>query len=237
MIFGLLRIGSMLGPPKFKGAIPQPQVKPTTGKGVAWVIILVSVVVIGITLAAGSVAGYMGLLTACIIGFSVLVLGSMLFRGVSGIQAQTAKLKKLTDMVPVSPTPQAERARADALERRRAELAPEPKPEPAAHVVRPAVDIRTYNEILSDRELTARMERIAALIIVTCYDCGAGEAELCTFNPDKPDAPVTLLDRERSIVVHDSRIGRSVKEQIAKITDVVAQYNDHVPDSVWRYAV
>ena len=103
---------------------------------------------------------------------------------------------------------------------------------PVAHVVKPAT-VMTRQQMIEDQELTERMERVAALLIVTCPDCGAGEAELCSY----ADAPITLLDRERNIIVHDSRIGKSVKDRIAKVTDVVAQYNDHVPESVWRYAV
>lgn len=232
MIFGVLRV--LNGVPK--GGIPRSQVKPTdVGKPVAVAIVVASIVVIGVMMASGLSNG---LLIGCIIGFSALILGSLFVRGVSGASHRQAKLSNLP--VPrATPTPAQMRARADQLEQVR------PVPEtaledtvPVAHVVRPA---GTYQQQQEDRELTERMERVAALLIATCPDCGAGEAQLCSFrvftaaNPSGP--PATLLDRERNIIVHDSRIGVSIRERIAKVTDVVAQYNDQVPESVWRYAV
>jgi hypothetical protein len=242
MIFGLLRV--LNGVPK--GGIPRSQVKPTpVHSGVAVGILVTSIIVIGVMMVTGL---SMGLLTACIVGFSALILGSLFVRGVSEASQKQTRLKNMSPPRPAPPTPMQMRARAAVLERPKTVASQKPcapasvlSPEPAAHVVKPVV--KTYQEILTDRELTARMERIAALLIVTCPDCGAGEAELCSYiqtinNPDGgTDAPLTLLDRERSIIVHDSRIGLSIKEHIAKVTDVVAQYDDHVPESVWRYAV
>lgn len=226
MIFGLLR---MIGPPPKMGK-PASEIKPTPVHGsVAAAIVVISVIVIGVMMANGlSIV----LTTACIIGFSALILGSLFVRGVSELTGKQAKLSNLPVPRPV-PTPAQMRARADQL----TQVKPIPEVDlpdvvPVAHVVKPAT-VMTRQQMIEDQELTERMERVAALLIVTCPDCGAGEAELCSY----ADAPITLLDRERSIIVHDSRIGMSVKQHIAKITDVVAQYNDQVPDSVWRYAV
>jgi hypothetical protein len=239
VIWGLFRVGRMLGPPKFKNAVPASQVRPTTGKGVGAVILVTSIIVIGITLAAGTVANSNGLLIGCIVGFSALILGSLFVRGVAEAHGKKVKLSTPQEHYPVITTTDM-RARAAVLERSKTVASQKPcapasvpSPEPKAHVVKPVV-VKTYREILADRELTERLTRIAALLIVTCPDCGAGEAELCTF---KPDAPVSLLDSERNIILHDSRIGLSVKQHIAKVTDVVAQYDDHVPETVWRFAV
>ena len=234
MIFGVLRV--LNGVPK--GGIPKSQVKPTpVHKPVAVMILVISIIVIGVMMASGlSIV----LTTACIIGFSALILGSLF---VGGVQEASKSQTRLRDMptLRIPPSPAQMRARADQLEQVR------PVPEtaledvvPVAHVVKPAT-VMTRQQAREDQELTERMERVAALLIVTCPDCGAGEAELCSFrtvtlnNPH--GAPATLLDRERHIIVHDSRIGVSVREHIAKVTDVVAQYNDQVPESVWRYAV
>jgi hypothetical protein len=180
MIFGLLRV--LNGVPK--GGIPRSQVKPTpVHSGVAVGILVTSIIVIGVMMVTGL---SMGLLTACIVGFSALILGSLFVRGVSEASQKQTRLKNMSPPRPAPPTPMQMRARAAVLERPKTVASQKPcapasvlSPEPAAHVVKPVV--KTYQEILTDRELTARMERIAALLIVTCPDCGAGEAELCSY--------------------------------------------------------
>jgi hypothetical protein len=92
----------------------------------------------------------------------------------------------------------------------------------------------SINDLLSDEELTERMKRIAGILLASCPVCGAGEAEFCTY---VADARVSLLDRERAIVAHDARIGAAIKQGTSQVQDVVAQFENHVPDSVWEAAL
>jgi hypothetical protein len=233
MIFGLLRV---LGPPQFKGAVPASEVKPTTGKGVAWVIIITSVIAVVFMMAHGL---NNGLLTACIIGFSALVLGSIFFRGVSGSQGNRARLREM----PGVPSPemtayrtQQMRARAGSLSTttvldKPAEATAAPAP---ARPVPQRTVVMTYRQMLDDRELTERMTRVAGIMITACPVCSAGGADACAFTPG---ITVYLLDRDRGLVAHGARIGRAVKAGTAKITDVMAQFKGSVPDDVWKEAL
>lgn len=92
----------------------------------------------------------------------------------------------------------------------------------------------TYRQVMDDQLLTRRMQRIADIMLEGCPVCQAGEAELCRF---VPDAPISMLDREQSLVAHDARIGSAIKSGRAKVTDVVAQFDNQVPGTVWEAAL
>ena len=87
MIFGLLR---MIGPPPKMGK-PASEIKPTPVHGsVAAAIIVISVIVIGVMMVNGlSIV----LTTACIIGFSALILGSLFVGGVQKYRQAGQALK------------------------------------------------------------------------------------------------------------------------------------------------
>lgn len=219
MIFGMLRV--LNGVPK--GGIPASQVKPTVGPGIASVIAITSLIVIGVMMVNGLSNG---LLTACIFGFSALILGSLFIRGVSGARQKQVKLRSI-------PAPRREYT-ATQLRERASLITVAPR------VVKPDVtpidprQVVTYKQIRTDRELDARMLRVAAILVAPCPACGAGEAEFCTFLPDEP---TYMLDSDRTIVAHGKRIGNAVKTHTAKVTEVVAQFNGHVPDDVWEAAL
>ena len=209
--------------------------------GVIAVIVMISLVVTGVMMVTGLKDG---LLTACIIVFPVLIFGGWFFVGVSESSKARAQLREL----PSLPNPETELHRTQAMRERVSQLsavkvperpspAPETvapaRPEPVAAVPRPRT-VKTYRQLLGDRELTERMRRIAGILLADCPVCEAGEAEFCSY---RPDAMVSVLDRQRQIVVHHARIGHAVKTGTAKVTDVVAQYDGHVPDSVWETAL
>jgi hypothetical protein len=221
MIFGALRV--LNGVPK--GGIKPSEVKPTpVHSGVAWLIVIISVIVIGVMMVTGLSNG---LLTACIIGFSALILGSLFVRGVS--ESSPRRVQELDIPAPrPAPTPASMRARADQLAR------PKPEPQAEPEVVPEPRQVMTFKQVREDRDLDERMRRIACILISACPACGAGEAEFCTFLPDEP---TYMLDRDRTIVVHGKRIGNAIKQHTAKVTEVVAQFDNHVPDDVWEAAL
>jgi hypothetical protein len=92
----------------------------------------------------------------------------------------------------------------------------------------------TMNEVYAEKAADARIRRVAAILVDECPTCTAGSGVFCTFHPGQV---VHLIDRERSIVVHSSRIGKAVKSGHAKINDVVAQFDNNVPDDVWKYII
>lgn len=219
MIWGALRV--LNGIPKM--GQPRNTIKPTpVHKPVAVAIVIMSAIVIGITVAAGTVAGSAGLLTACIVGFSLLILGSLFVRGV---QESLGKQRKLSILPPIPPPPTADqmRERADVLDK--LEVVPEPR------VIREA---KSYGQMVAERELDERMMRCAAILIAPCPACNAGEAEFCTFTEGEY---ITVMDAERGLIAHNKRVGNAIKLHTAKVTDVVAQFNNHVPEDVWEAAL
>lgn len=225
MIFGVLRL--LNGIPK--ASTPASEVKPTTGPVVGTAILVTSVVVIGVMMVNGL---NNGMLIACIVGFSALILGSLFVRGVYG------ELHK-QDQIRTLPAPPRQEYTATQLRERASLITVTPRvviPEAprAREATLPPRVVMTYKQVQADRELDERMLRIAAIIVARCPACNAGEAEFCTFLPDEP---TYLLDRDRTIVAHGKRIGNAVKTHTAKVTEVVAQFNGHVPDDVWQAAL
>lgn len=106
--------------------------------------------------------------------------------------------------------------------------------QPPAPVTGALRNVKTYKQMTTERELTERMRRIAAILLTACPVCQSDGGNLCRF---VPDAPVSLLDREQAIVVHDARIGTAIKAGTAKVTDVVAQFANQVPGTVWEAAL
>ena len=92
----------------------------------------------------------------------------------------------------------------------------------------------TMAQLRAEEHVNARLMRVAAILVDECPTCTAGSGVFCTFHPGQV---VHLIDRERSIVVHSSRIGKAVKSGHAKINDVVAQFDNNVPDDVWRFII
>lgn len=229
MIFGALRV--LNGLPK--GGQPASEVKPTdVHKPVAWIIFLVTALIIVVMLATNHLNN--GLMIACIIGFPVLIFGSLFVKGVSEVSVNQKRLDTLPTLKPPD-TAKALRARADRLALSQKSCAPASVQDvlPEARVVKPA-RITTLRELQADRELTERMMRAARIIIAECPACGAEEASLCTFVEGEY---VTVLDAERGIIAHNKRVGNAIKTHKAKVTEVVAQFDGHVPEDVWEAAI
>jgi hypothetical protein len=94
--------------------------------------------------------------------------------------------------------------------------------------------VTTLRRQLSDADLEARMLRVAAILIQPCPVCSALGGQSC---PSVPDQPAYLLDRDRHLIAHGRRIGFAVKQGTASVQDVVAQFDNHVPDEVWEMAL
>lgn len=227
-----------IGRAKSNSGIPADQVKPTPVGPVT-----IATIVGFLTLVVGSFYEYGKVpswITAGSLLLGVMVLGSLFIRGVSENwrrQDALARIPNPENMVRTAPSASQMRARAAELTSAVITIEQPPAAPPAPPVAVPAPRsprIQTRRQILSDGDLDLRLRRIAAILIVECPVCRAGEAEFCKMQPGEA---VCLLDRERGITVHGQRIGKSVKLNIAKITDVVAQFDNRVPDSVWEAAL
>jgi hypothetical protein len=249
MIFWALR-SAVSGISQSSGKKP-PQEEVVKGNyvpgGIVAIIAIISVIVVLAGVASGHLINWA--LGGCVIGFPVLIMAGWFMSGVNDMEAG----QRLLDDLPDLPRPEDEmlamrqqasrldygRARTredrelfeqasvtEPLRERKTSVTPVPVPSPRV--------IKTRRQIAEDHDLDQRLMRIGAILVAPCPACNAGEAEFCTF---LPDVPISLLDRERSIVVHDARIGRSVKLGIAKVADVVAQFDGHVPDGVWETAL
>lgn len=241
MIWGALRLlGSM---PKPQG-IPASEAKPTpVHAGVAWLIVIVSVLAIGIMLFTGL---NFAALVIIPIAFSVLILGSLFVRGVQEASGQGKQINSTPPIsIPETQLYNAQRLRARAkqiqttmppvlAQHQRLSSPPVVHEPPAVPKPRPAPNVVLGKDLRNDRDLHERMMRIARILIAPCPVCKAGEAEFCTF---VPDINVYLLDRQRSIVVHGARIGNAIKLHTTDVDDVTAQFEGKVPDDVWETAL
>jgi hypothetical protein len=164
-----------------------------------------------------------------------VVIGILLLGGILGACFSGTK-----SSVPDIRAPDNGQLRVDAL-RQRAQQLSAPKEAPVTNFPTMAqlrteatapARLPTMNEVYAEKAADTRLTRVAAILVDECPTCTAGSGVFCTFHPGQV---VHLIDRERSIVVHSSRIGKAVKSGHAKINDVVAQFDNNVPDDVWRY--
>lgn len=109
-----------------------------------------------------------------------------------------------------------------------------PAPAPAPPEATPTTRLVTMGQVKAEPLDNERLTRVAAILLATCPTCTAEKTVFCTIQPGQQ---VYVLDKERSIVVHGSRIGHAVKIRSAKVADVTAQFNGSVPDEVWRFAL
>ncbi len=237
MLFGILQVAQMLGPPKFKNAVDPKDVKPTEcGPFVVGVIVGLLILIVGLSLANGGQV--VAIITPIAALMGLLILGGVMAGAGQGTKSKSKALKDF----PVLPTQrqEADRLRTAISERtgvidRPAKAPPEPvlaRPEPV--LARPEPMVATRAQVLSEEDLNERMVRVAQIMLAKCPTCTAHDEQFCTFQPGQP---VTVLDRERGIIVHDSRVGFAVKAKTARVTDVIAQYGGRIPDSVWEYAL
>jgi hypothetical protein len=236
MIFWALR-SAVNGISKANSKPSAPQEEVVKGNyvpgGITVIIAAISLVVILAGVASGHLIYWA--IGGCVFGFPVLIMAGWFMGGVHDMEAKQRTLDSLPDL----PNPENEMA---AMRQRAAVLehtsVTEPFPTRKTSVTPPPVPpqrvIKTRKQIATDHDLDQRLMRVAAILVAPCPACNAGEAEFCTF---LPDVAVSMLDRERALVVHDARIGHSVKLGIAKVADVVAQFDGNVPDGVWETAL
>lgn len=222
-----------------KGVDPK-DVKPTeVGGAVVGLLVAGVVLIIVISLAHGGQVT--SLITPIAVILGLLVLGGILAAACSGTQPQHRSLVNLQ----LPPTPYEETVRLREAVRERSCEPERPKvPSPAALTVEPVVapapprteprHFPTFKQIIREDAENIRLMRVAAILVDECPSCTAKSSQFCTFHPGQL---VHVLDRERSIVVHGSRIGNSLKAGHAKIEDVKAQFNGTIPDDVLRSAL
>lgn len=171
-----------------------------------------------------------GLLFACIIVFTLLIAGGWLLRG--GFRDSAVK-----SVLPDSSSPGNARYSAQELRERADRLASAVVPEDTATEppVPAARPVRTYRQMLSDRDLDERMKRVAGILIAPCPACGQTEPGLVCKPLDGME--MYLLDRDRALIAHGARIGAAIRTGTARVTDVVAQFDGTVPDDVWEHAL
>jgi hypothetical protein len=238
VIFQVMR---MLGPPNVKGTDPK-DVKPLKcGKPV-----VAAVVAILVFIVATSMHGVNPAITPLSILAGLLILGGVFVTGITQSEPKRTHLLELPEL----PTPWQETQELRRAVQARSSVAVLPPPVQAPPAPAPArprastptvtlpvrtkVRTVTRKELLADADLDARMLRIAQIMMADCPTCTAKKAVFCTFQPGQR---VTVLDRERHIVVHDSRVGNALKTHTASVEDVNAQFEGKIPDSVWRHAL
>jgi hypothetical protein len=180
-----------------------------------------------------------GHLPAAPIMFAIpVVLGFTILGGTLG-KARKSTRPRALDHIPAAPSA-ADEARKTALMRAQAagvqfrgDTAARPLPKPPQARPRPAKAkprVVTRKVIALDAEDDARLLRIAAILVESCPFCGVGEAELCE--------PVEgykwyALDRGRGIYAHALRISKALAKGSAKLEDVLAQFDNQMPEELW----
>jgi hypothetical protein len=244
MIFGLFRAARMLGPPQFKGGIPARDVRPTpAGPFVVGALLAIVGAVVFENETTGLTAGFVNTLA---VAGGVLVVGGILVAGARQAPKKQAAVRALD--IPVTPhheAPEDMRARAAQLSaytpRHAATLPMEQPARPPAsprhaatatmeRPAQPGARITTVARLRDDVLEDVRLRRVAAILVAACPYCGADEAEFCV-----PVENITWyqLDRTRGIFAHGERIAASVTAGIAKIQDVVGQFDGNIPDQIW----
>ncbi len=173
------------------------------------------VLIVGLSMANGGQV--VSVITPLSIVIGLVLLGGLFATCLKGAQGTRANLDKIPDI----PTPRQETAELRRAVQQRSSVAVLDRP-------------LTLAQIQAEADLDARMVRMAQILIAECPTCTAGEATFCTFQPGQR---VTILDRERGIIVHDARIGNALKTHTAKLEDVNAQFEGQIPDSVWSAAL
>lgn len=219
-----------------KNGTPANEVKPTPCHPFAITIVIGILVFIVLT----SLHGVNPLITPLSIVAGLVVLGGIFASGVSDARKSTQALKAMPN--PEDKLHEAQAFRA-AMERRAAAPAitrPAPSPEPApvdARATTPAPPrprLTTLAEIRADELDNERCTRMAHIMMAECPVCTAPGAGFCAFHPGQE---VTILDKDRGIIVHTARIGRAIKTRNADVEDVKAQFNGKIPAKVWEYAL
>ena len=211
--------------------VKRTEVRPTPiHKPVALIIVLVSALVIGLSLANGLDNAY---LTACIIGFPALILASLFISGAASAAGKQRAIRYIPEE-PAAHSATELRQRANAIAATAVHELQAAEPQTAAVSLAEPRRARTYSQGLTEAELNQRMLRVAAIIVAPCPACGVQGEELCAFVQGET---VYLLDRERHIAAHGKRIGNALKTRTAKASEVVAQFDSSVPDDVWEAAL
>lgn len=230
MIGLVFRAASMLGPPNIKGIDAKDvQKKPGSGPVVAWILMGFIALIVGLSMANGGQV--VSVITPLAIVMGLVVLGGTFIAGCLSAKSTSARL----DQIPDKPTAQETTAELREAVEQRSSVAVLDRPVKTAPAPAPArTRLASRAEVLSEADLDARMVRMAQILIADCPACTARSAVFCTFQPGQQ---VTVLDRERGIIVHDARIGNALKTHTAKLEDVNAQFEGNIPDSVWRHAL